>query len=103
LTAAAIIGPLVPLVVLIVLRGSFVTPLAGDVRITVGAIQTFKIPGPSSLQPTIKMTRSKAVVSPAESETPRDLRIIREKRAHLLKAFVGFVDEVFMASSFLIG
>jgi len=96
LTAAAMAPPLG---LIVVLNGSFVTPLAGDVRITVGAIQTFKIPGPSSLQPTIKMTRSKAVVSPAESEIPRDLRIIREKFTHRLKTVVGFIDEVFMASS----
>ena len=94
---AAVMAP--PLGLIVVLNGSFVTPLAGDVLITVGAIQTFKIPGPSSLQPTIKMTRSKAVVSPVESETPRDIRIIREKCVHRLKAVVGFVDEVFMASS----
>jgi len=91
---AAVIAP--PFGFNVVLNGSFVTPLAGEVRITVGAIQTFKIPGPSSLQPTIKMTRSKAVVSPAESETPRELRIIREKCVHRLKAVVGFVDEVFI-------
>jgi hypothetical protein len=96
LTAAMIANPLVPFVVL---RGSFDVPFGGDVRITVGATQTFTIPGSSSLHPTIKMTRSKAVISPAESETPRDLPLIREKCVHLLKAVVRFVDEVFMASS----
>jgi hypothetical protein len=67
LTAAMIRNPLVPLVVL---RGSFDVPFGGDVRITVGATQGFTIPGSSSLHPIIKMTRSKAAVSPAESETP---------------------------------
>jgi hypothetical protein len=67
LTAAMIANPLVPFVVL---RGSLVVPFGGDVRITVGATQTFTIPGSSSLHPIIKMTRSKAAVSPAESETP---------------------------------
>jgi hypothetical protein len=75
LTAVMIADPLVPPVVL---RGSFVVPLGGEVRITVGAIHTFTIPGSSSLHPTIKTARSKAMVSPAESETPRDLRIMRE-------------------------
>jgi hypothetical protein len=98
LTAAAIADSVA---LLILLRDTFVPPLPGDVRITVGAIQTFTIPGPSSLQPTIKMPRSKAVVSTAESETPRDLRIIREKCVHRFKAVDGFVDEVFMASSLI--
>jgi hypothetical protein len=99
LTVAAIADSLA---LLILLRASFVTPLAGDVRITVGAVaagQTFTIPGPSSLQPTIKMTRSKAAANPAKSEKPKDTRISREKCVHRLKAVVGFVDEVFMTTS----
>jgi hypothetical protein len=73
------------------------------VRITVGAVDAvqFTIPGVSSLQPPIKTTKSKAAVSPAESGTPRNPRIIREKCAHRFKAVVGFVVRVFMDASFL--
>ena len=81
-TLAKLVAPLV------LERGSFVTPLAGEVRITVGVIQTFTIPGDSSLQPPIKTTRSKAAVSPAKIGTLRNPRIIREKCAHRLKAVV---------------
>ncbi len=87
------------MVPLVLYRDTFVPPLAGDVRITVGAIQTFTIPATSSLQPTIKIARSKAAVSPVKNEKPKDLRMIREKCVHRLNAVVGFVVEVFMASS----
>jgi hypothetical protein len=95
LTVAAIADSLA---LLILLRGTFAPPLAGDVRITVGATQTFTIPVTSSLQPPRKTTKSKAAVSPAESEMPRNPRIIREKYANRLKAVVGFVVGVFMMS-----
>jgi hypothetical protein len=84
---------------LVLLRLTSVPPLTGDVRITVGVIQTFTIPGVSSLQPPIKMTKSKAAVSPAESETLTDSRIIRKKCANRIKAVIGFVDGVFMCPS----
>jgi hypothetical protein len=95
LSATTLAGPAA---LLVLLRDTPPIPLAGDVRITVGAIQTFTIPGVSSLQPPIKTT-SKAAVSTAESGTPRNPRIVREKCTHRLVAVVGFVVGVFMDSS----
>lgn len=95
-TAVTLAKPVAPLVLE---RGSFVAPLTGDVRITVGVIQTFTIPGDSSLQPPIKMTKSKAALSPAENKTPRDPQIIRDKCANRPKVFVV---EVFIVSSCVI-
>jgi hypothetical protein len=99
LTAATLADRVVPLALF---RGTFVPPLTGDVRITVGAIQTFTIPGVSSLQPPITTTKSKAAVSPAESWTPRKPRIIREKCIRRLKADVECVVDVFIDSSKLV-
>jgi hypothetical protein len=91
-----------PVALLVLYRDTLPTPSAGDVRITVGAMVTLQgvtIPGSSSLQPLIKTTKSKAAVSPAESGTPRNPRIVREKCVHRFKAVVGFVVEVFMDPS----
>jgi hypothetical protein len=96
LIAAAIAGSLTWF---IVLRGSFVAPLAGDVRITVGATGQYTGPVISSSQPLMKTTMSNMAVSPAESMTPGSLRNIGEKCVHRRKTVVGFVIGVFIDSS----
>jgi hypothetical protein len=88
-----------PVVMFVFSKGTFVPPLTGDVRITVGVIQRVTIPGSSALQPPQKTTKSKAAVNPADSVTPENPRNIREKGAHRLKVVVGFVVGVFMVSS----
>jgi hypothetical protein len=73
LTAATLAEPVAPFVLL---SGSFIPPFAGDVRITVGVVQTLTIPGTSFLQPAIKTMKSNATVNPAESGMPRNPRIV---------------------------
>jgi hypothetical protein len=95
-TAATIFTLVAPLVLL---RDSFVAPLAGDVRITVGSIQTFTMPGVSFLQPSIKTTRSDNAIIPAKNMTLINPRVIREKCVHCHEAVVRFVLGVFMDTS----
>jgi hypothetical protein len=47
-------------------------------------------------------TKSKAAVRTAESGTPRNPRIIREKYAHRFEEVVGFVVGVFIEPSILV-
>jgi hypothetical protein len=100
LSAAILAKPVAPLALN---KFSFVPPLTGDVRITVGAMVTLQgvtIPGSSSLQPLIKTMNSKATVSVAEIGTLKNPRIVRERYAHRLRAVFIFVVKVFMNSSF---
>jgi hypothetical protein len=69
---------------LTLLRGSFVAPLAGEVRVTLGTIHALTIPGASCLQPPINTAQSKATNTAAFTETPT-------KRSHRCETVVIIV------------